>query len=445
MRRLILDFFSRRWWILAGGALLELLVGYSAATSSSKSHLAMPNLSLQIAIFMGALPFSLDLNKGVARTVATLPLTPRQIGRAWWLSVVGIPAVVISAFLYLGAGMSHAFHPETAFPVRTLATTGLFAFLCLGTCFTSYIGAMGGFRSRFRAGSSRAFSNIIGSLMVGGALLSANGLWDNLAGALAVSAVGIALTAVGWLYADFFVIGRATFSRETGRSKDTARQHRVPTGFGGLSFLISNTFLRGFLSSAGIVLAITVVESFEGLAKSWVEGIRLMAGSGMSFFTWFYIVIFQVAPSTRQLRLLRSLPVSASRLAASMIAIAILPFIGAGLVLAAGIGFTPSASAAMPFLNNFLLGLIPLALCVAALVWRGIGTGGWILMIVIMVVSQVLSPIKGDQQFPAIVTASLVTIFVTLAFLLTRWAILNNSRTYHFHASAFGSARSLNQ
>jgi hypothetical protein len=144
MKRLLLDYFRRKSWILPFGAALELLIGWLAG-SYSRAFDFIPMFSMQIALFMGAMLFAFDLNRGVARTVASLPLTAAQIGRAWWLATVPIPAIGISALMFMGAGVSHFFHQKTPFPAGALAMTSVFTLLWLGAGFTALFGAGCGF------------------------------------------------------------------------------------------------------------------------------------------------------------------------------------------------------------------------------------------------------------------------------------------------------------
>ena len=103
MKNLILDHCRRWWWVLGLCAGLEYALGWYMA---NKPDLPLEFYGLMIAMWSGAILLQKDWRRGAVRAVAILPLTGRQIGRAWWLATVGIPAIILTALLLLGSTIS---------------------------------------------------------------------------------------------------------------------------------------------------------------------------------------------------------------------------------------------------------------------------------------------------------------------------------------------------
>ena len=80
MKRIILDHFSRRWWMWALFCLLFLAAGLMLAVER--------DIRISGVVFISICMVPMDLGFGCVRVLRSLPFTARQIGRAyWWLSV----------------------------------------------------------------------------------------------------------------------------------------------------------------------------------------------------------------------------------------------------------------------------------------------------------------------------------------------------------------------
>ena len=80
MKRLIFDHFRRWRWILALGSVFAFAQGWFIASSAAYTF---EFWVLLLALWTGANLLTFDLQRGVIRAVAVLPLTARQIGRSW--------------------------------------------------------------------------------------------------------------------------------------------------------------------------------------------------------------------------------------------------------------------------------------------------------------------------------------------------------------------------
>ncbi len=79
-------------------------------------------------------------------------------------------------------------------------------------------------------------------------------------------------------------------------------------------------------------------------------------------------------PHLGQLRLLRTLPISTTRLAAVLIGLAVLPVTAVGALTAGVAGLTLGTSAAHTIVSRFTFILAPTALGVFVAVWQGPGS-----------------------------------------------------------------------
>ncbi len=118
MKRLMLDHFRRWWWVLVLVGVLEFLLGVYVVSYPEQP---CEFWALMLTMWSGALNLSTDMRRGRGhfRAITTLPLTGRQMGRAWWLASVPFPAAALAVLLFVGAGVSWRLHPGDAFPRMT--------------------------------------------------------------------------------------------------------------------------------------------------------------------------------------------------------------------------------------------------------------------------------------------------------------------------------------
>ncbi|MEI7729559.1 MAG: hypothetical protein WCO56_08295 [Verrucomicrobiota bacterium] len=444
MKRLMLDYFRRWWWVLVIGATLELVMGWFAATHTENNNFdPASSFQFQIALFTGAFLLSFDLQRGAARTVAALPLTARQIGRAWWLMTVGIPATVLISLLGLGAGLFHWFHPATVFPVNRLGLASLFTLLSLGSLFTLIFNTTQGMQG---SRPQRAF-NLVGGglvgLMIGGGFIIFQDITNNPIKCALFIGVGSVLTVVGWFRAGQFVVGRASFRVAGLQTKAPRGQHRAPIGFGGVPLLIRVVSVRAFLIGLAMIVMMPLFLVLQGRMTSWREVIDIMGGVG-NFFPFYFIILFQIIPSLTQLRFLRTLPLTASHLAAVMFAIVLLPLIALGVLVAGFGGLVVGASASLAVLKSYTFTLAPASLCIFFFIWRGVGVQAFAALILTMVAFQFvplgLQSCFQNRVIPFSLMAGIAGGCILLSFLGTRRLLTHSSRVYRVQAIGFGGA-----
>jgi hypothetical protein len=441
MKRLMLDHFRRWSWILVPVAVFEFVFGWFADGSLNQYSVDVSAV-FQFALFTGAFLLLFDLQRGIVRTVTALPLTTGQIGRAWWLATVGIPTAASVALFFLGAGMCHIFQPTQVFPAGRLAIASLLILLMQGTGFTLIFNIRPGL---YGNGWERARNIIFGTLegiLIGGGIWFFQDVTRNPAKFAILLGVGAVYTVVGWFRAERFVWGRASLRLAALQGNNPRGQHRAPAGYGGIPLLLSTSFVRTLLMGVAIVALMPLFMALGGHMNSWHQVIEAIGGLGIVFPFWF-VIFFQLIPALLQLRFLRTLPIPATRLAAMMIAMTILPLVALGALVAGVAGMALGMPTALTVLKSYTLTLAPASLCIFFAVWRGVGMETYALLIFTMVGFQTvpmwLQVVYHSREVPFSLAGLIVAICVLLAFVLTRRALMHSSHTYRVQANPFGN------
>src|ERR1039457_6817526 len=384
MKRLLLDYFRRWWWVLALVGVFEFRFGRSIADRLDDPF---DFWGMMLALWAGAILLSYDLRRGVVRAIAPLPLTARQIGRSWWLATVPIPAIALAALLFSGAGTFYHFHPTKVFPVGRLALASIINLMWLGaiSCGT-FSATRGSYGSWRKFASTGVFSLLSGAMILGGMMYFQDASKHSFKCALLLGVGGL-LTVVSWFRAEQFSLGRAE-PFNPGRagirltplpSTNPSTYHRPPEGYGGIPFLMSTSFVRMLSWVAAMLALMALLQQWQGQAMPRDVAITTFGGMG-SLMSCGFIIVFQFLPVLRQLRYLRTLPTSATRLAAVMLAIVILPLMALGALVAGGTWLALGTPAGLTVLKSYTFILAPASLCVFFAVWRGDGIQTYVLM-----------------------------------------------------------------
>jgi hypothetical protein len=440
MKRLILDYFRRWWWMFALGSVLLVRLGWSIAKNPDDRFEFWLFL---IAMWMGAILLGSDLKKGAARAVLTLPLTARQIGRGWWLATIVVPAAGMSACMFSGAEIFHCVHPEKVLPMPTLWMASFFVLPWLATAFTSVYGMnndviSGNWRQRL---AIMFFSWLAIITLFGGMLTLQDSTRAPVKFAI-YQVAAVVMIVAGWIRAERFVVGRASFRMPSIRYRNPLGQYRAPAGYGGIALLFNISFLRIFLYVAAMV-------GLMALLMFWREGnspanLKITVFAGMSsLMSCGFVIVFQVLPVLRQFRLLRTLPVSATRLALVIMAIAILPLILLGGLVTVIAWLALGGQAAGIFLSDYTFVLAPVSFCVFFAAWLGESVMGYVLLAVtIFGMQQVqlgLQTFLHLHQLPMSIVGAIALGGALLAFVLTRHALLHGGRSYRVWALPSGN------
>lgn len=465
MTRLILDYYRRWGLVFSLGVALQLMQGWWI---KADSRTPIEFTASMIPICLGLIPL-FDLYRGVVRVVGTLPLPLAKLGRGWWLVNVLIPAIILAALLFLGAGAAVFCYPDKAFPLNRLLMASLVTVLWLGTIFAFVFPAIfpvtGKFRNRWRGILAVLVGTILTVFFVLWAIFGfvlSPGAANNPITLAIFLAGGISLTFAGWFRAGRFdpagvrvQFGRlnpelsekfyaykagAASSRPTPLS---TAPHQPPEGHGGILFLLRTTFIRGilvcFAGAIGGLIVVWVESRFPALVRlpmpgqgPFVINLReLREGFKINEPTITVLLIFILFPLQRslmQLRFMRTLPISTAKLAVVIIASVILPVIAVSMLMAGVAGLSFGTPAALTILKSCILILAPMALCIFYTVWRGGGIEAYVLFLLAIMAWVVAVLAWQNITFP--LAGGVAVAGVMLAWVLTYYALLRSSRAY---------------
>lgn len=455
MRRLMLDHFRRWWWVLALAGLLEFWVGRLIA---NRPQDPFEFWALLVALWAGANLVSFDFKRGALRPVAALPLTSRQIGRSWWLATVPLPAIGLAVMLFLGAGTFCQVHPDKALPMKELILASLFTLAWLGSGFPMTFGVTRGLGGNLSQMNCNFFLSALGIVMLFGSMLLAQGAAHNLVKCTAILGLGGFLTLVGWADAHRFDIGRGVqfyrgrpeppkierhqFQLTPLESKVSDNQLPAEPEYGGVPFFILSRVVRMFYIIASTSGLTALLWLWRGSPMPGHTAVVMFAGTG-SLMSFGFMIVFQLLPALRQLRLLRTMPISGVGLSSALMAIMLLPLIALGGASAAVAALAMGTPAALTFLSDYTFVLAPASVCVVLAVWLGEGKPGYVVLIVIWFGSQQVQlrvqSLLHVLELPLSLAAAIAAACVLLALVLTPWALLSSRHAYRGRAITPGS------
>ena len=183
---------------------------------------------------------------------------------------------------------------------------------------------------------------------------------------------------------------------------------------------------------------LVLTAAWRGQMDSRPQGIGLVVEMG-TFFT-FWIVVYQLMLVLLQLRFLRTLPISATRLAAVVIGIGILPLMALGALVGAFAGLVWGIPVALRLLAFCAVNLVPAVLCVVLTVWWGAGVLRSALLLLTLVGFQMVWGQVSLQhpEIPFHLAGPIVALSVLLALMVTRHALLRRSEPYRVQPNPWG-------
>jgi hypothetical protein len=447
---LIADHFRRWWWLQLFGVLYALMLGWALAMPADASEywhgkhlfllawLKTQNImfvaeAMFLAVFSGAMLLLFDLQRGLGRAAAVLPMTGRQLGRNWWLATVAVPAAVQIACFVVAAGMFHIVFPNTVFAMNRLILGSAVVFVWLGVVFVTYFTNYTQQNAGGNGGQKlRSFIVTVPLIwLVFGFSLKAQkepSRW------VIFFALGLMLTAYGWWRAGKFIPGQGKQVARGGTAFSKFLDGRAPShrdGPSGIRVLIGVTSVQAFLMSLALAFWMPLAMAIEGHIKSWPAAVEMIAGLVAGYWV---ITFFCLTPFLRHLRYLRTLPLSADRLAGLIILVAILPLLALGLLGAAVAWLSADSAATFHVVRNFTFVLCPASLCMAMAVWRGTGLQTYAVLIPMAIGVQWFC--LGNKSMELAVAAAAGGLL--LAFLLTRYALRHSSHAYRPPVIPFG-------
>ena len=417
MKRIILDHLKRLalYWIGAG--IYFFFMPY--LTKGSESTFAFVCANFTVITCIGGLVLNLDLQSSSGRVHLTLPVSARQIGRAWWVLSVALPTL----FLTLISGLAMVIHTANTgkgFPLDDLATTVITNALCFGSLFYLIGGTPPVQNAILIVRRTLAVGFFIGIIVIKQPFDTPQGIVFLLAMAM--------MSFLGWFGAEGKVRERGGFRMGVVTGTRKPGQQQAPVGFGGLPLLWQ--YLAVWLGYAGLVFAalLLIMDLLSpGSMLSFPKQFLRMSPH-MAIMCGYVIVL----PVILQLRHLRTLPISTAMLAATLVLMTVTPVLGVGLVGAAvsGTGFQIH--------EEIVMRAAVAAIGVPTIVWLGLRLETCLPLTFFMMASMVV-PIFFHLKIPPIATTLGSLCVIALAYELTRRLLLSSSRAYRNPPAMFNA------
>ena len=410
MKRIILDHLKRRALMWIGTGILFFFIQYLTKvesfvqylTKGSESTFAFVCINFTVITCIGGPVLDLDLLRGSGRVQQTLPVSARQIGRAWWILSVALP----SLFLALISGLAMVIHSANSgkgFPLGELAATALTYALCFGSMFYLIGGTPPLQNAILIVRRVLAMGFVIGIILIKQPFDTPLGIVFLLAAA--------SMSVLGWYRAEGRVRERGGFRMGVVTGTRKPGQQQAPVGFGGLPLLWQ--YLAVWLGYAGLVFA------------AWLLIMDLLSPGSMLSFPKQYL---RMSPHMA----IMCGYVSTAMLAATLVLMTVTPVLGVGLVWAAvsGTGFQ------IP--EEIVMRAAVAAIGVPTIVWLGLRLETCLPLTFFMMAS-LLGPIFFHLKIPPIATTLGSLCVIALAYELTRRLLLSSSRAYRNPPAMFNA------
>jgi hypothetical protein len=432
MKPILRDHFRRWCWVWLAGIIgnAVIVLEFCATSNHNQNRAFFP-----LGIFMGAFVLAFDLQRGHARAVLAMPVTAKQIARSWWWASVGIPAAAIAIVtmlvftIYSGCSGNWSSLPDCIIFCVT-------NFLMLGFMFFALTGL-----PAQRSGGNW-IEHIRGIIFGGLWGLSVGGWWffqklnlQTTTGAVLLSIATI-LTIVGWFRAETLVRERGGFRMGVAAGAKKPGQYKAPAGFGGLPFLWQRLFIRlGYMGLAIVAWLLVMQLMMHGSLKLSPKQFFDNTLPAFSSFGYFIIYMCLLLPTIMQLRLLRTLPISASKLAATLVLMPAAPIFIIGLAWAAFSGSASESETDFLIPSSFLTCAALTAIGAPIFVWRGLKLETYLLLMLLVMASTLGPMFFHPAKIPPAVAALVSLGVIAIAFEITRRLLQSSSNPYRNHAA----------
>ena len=449
MKTIVIDHIRRWWWLWLFSCVgCGWIVGFGRPLKPDLSNAWFP-----VAMYLGVVQLSQDLQRGdVLHVLRAMPVSAKQIGRAWWWASVGVPALALTLIVGLVFTLSpfYSRHPLSLVAGFNywLSNGLLFGPLFLFFGEMPVPGSFKGWQAQIRGTlfSLLFTATVFGMIYFYRLFPPATLHWK-----IFVVAAS-ALTIASWFRAESFAWDRLetrirprNLARKalSSMSGTIATQARCMNGGGGLWFLFKTIFSRmvwmGLFMVLIMTLAMTLIQRLTGdLARD-----KAMPGLTLVILVTqisFWLICWQMVRAGLHLRFLRSLPVSTTKLAALFIlaplAAMLVVVITANLAFAISISnvpFSPVAILSESSLLQIALGL----LLVPLIVWRGFDLFGF-LIVMLVAMGGPVSSMFAKKFFPLTTSVAVSVFFIFVWFLVTQLLLERSSTTYRPRRNQFG-------
>jgi hypothetical protein len=374
MKPLMLDQLKRRWFFWALFCLVQFIFGWFDYVLLGSSFI------FPTAFIFGPNIWLMDLQRGYPRVALTLPYTARQIGRTWWWISVGFAAILMIAFSFAGMTV-HVLSSGKEFPFAKWFEYVTANMLLYGALFWFFSGVFSGRNLSlpsigWKGKIQRFFVYIFSLAIIAGCTVLLFNMQESPVFMLGFYVSALAMTIVGWLRAESMIADYGEHRNVSQQPKNSRGQFKAPDGFGGTPFIFWTAF-SGVWTLGIYFFVIIVILNLCDLVKThqfdWHHLTKCMDIRG-SFFPFVFFFIFMSSAFSlsvnHTLRFLRTMPVSSAKLAATVMAVQILPMLSLCLAFTALLWTETGAAEYISFFKIELFAIAPVSVFIAVSIWN---------------------------------------------------------------------------
>ena len=368
MKKIILDYFCRWWWVWILGAVAQSIIcWFTVSTAEAPSNF----LFFPYAYFIGAFPLFFDLRHGHTRAILTLPVSIKRVALAWRLLAIGVPALMLASFGFLSAGISFLCHTNGNFHFEWLEMNCVFDTLWLGASFFILTGLNTGVATNWWEQTRNSIFGALWGLSIGGGFLFCQNIAQNHFKMNLMLILGSVLSVAGWFRAEYLVRQRAGFRSASQPPAKRPAQYKISKGFNGIPLLLTLILTRTLLIWLGMTAFMAFFAVFQGQATSPEKFFHDTVPVITNGFTFWFIIVIQTFPILTHLRLLRTLPLSSTNLAILLIALPVLSMLTLAVALMALVISVAGVEKGFETAENMLIPTVFVAWCIPLAVWQG--------------------------------------------------------------------------
>lgn len=424
MKRIILDHYRRWWWVLLACCLQAFWVGRMSVSTLKNGFEFWVMI---VTMWTGANLLSFDLKRGSKRVCANLPLTQRQIGIAWWLATVLIPATVLTILLFLGAICSPS---NNAIPVRQLFLVSLLIWGWLGTYFVMTFPPP----SFLEKGGSKILgvvSSLLATFSLFGSMLICTGATNSLTKFSLLFVPGAILLVVSWFRASEWYFTKGAIGSTTLQIKLFQAKPQAVTDFGGVAFLFHTLYVRMILVW-GTCLCFYLIAAWGVKKYMTADSVNAVLNPWFPPLISCLFMILPIDGLFRKLRFLRTLPLSSGRLATMLILLPLPAFITVAILVSSFIAWQSGIQSAVISLKTFAWLFVPISIYIFLAVWQGRRIQGYALLFMILFLLvftfSLLRQSELFQTLPFGIVASISAASLLVCLALTRFTLRHQSQ-----------------
>jgi hypothetical protein len=248
------------------------------------------------------------------------------------------------------------------------------------------------------------------------------------------------LTIIGYFRAEQLVSSRAGFRPASRHPRKHTGQYKTPAGFGGIPFLISKTTGQVFLMYLIIVVVMLGSTMLFGRHRSLQKAVENTAGGyNLVLFSAWAVGIFQVLHIFIQLRLLRTLPISTTKLAALLVILPVASFAVLSLILGTILYAFIGQAEAFKVAAIFLIPMTIAALAIPLVLWSGFERNSLALIGLTFFLSLTLPIFYGLDGVPLLFRCAVAIILISISFFATKYLLPRSGKAYRIQLSNLGA------